>query len=100
MKPSWRIGRDKRHCSSQKDLGNRERGNLFGKVIVKNISSIMDNEDQDQKIPLHEPRRNNAGEQPDSKIKDDELTPRGRGLSDELIDGETLDVAIDPAKPT
>jgi hypothetical protein len=56
----------------------------------------MRNEDQNQKDP---PKENDAGEQPYSKAKDDDLTPRGRGLSDELVEGETLDVAIDPAKP-
>jgi hypothetical protein len=56
----------------------------------------MRNEDQNQKDP---PKENAAGEQPYSKAKDDDLTSRGRGLSDELVEGETLDVAIDPAKP-
>lgn len=56
----------------------------------------MRNQDQNQKDPSE---GNDAREQPSSKVKDDDLTPRGRGLSDELVEGETLDVAIDPAKP-
>jgi hypothetical protein len=56
----------------------------------------MRNEDQKRKDP---PQENDAGEQPYSDAKDDDLTIRARGLSDELVEGETLDVAIDPAKP-
>jgi hypothetical protein len=59
----------------------------------------MRNEDQNQKDPTQEPQENDAGKQPDIKAKDEDLTPRGRGLSDELVEGETLDVASDPAKP-
>jgi hypothetical protein len=56
----------------------------------------MRNEDQKRKDP---PQENDAGEQSYSDAKDDDLTIRARGLSDELVEGETLDVAIDPAKP-
>jgi hypothetical protein len=55
----------------------------------------MHSEDQNQKDPPHE---NDKGKQSHSEAKDDDKTSRGRGLSDELVEGETLDVTIDPAK--
>lgn len=57
----------------------------------------MRNEDQNKKDPKQEPQ--DAGEQPPSEAKEDDLPPRGRGLSDELVEGETVDIARDPAKP-
>lgn len=59
----------------------------------------MYNQNHKQKDFNNERPQNDADEQPQSEAKDDDRTPRGRGLSDELVEGETLDVAIDPAKP-
>jgi len=59
----------------------------------------MGNENQDRKYSANKSEENSGSDRPGSKAKEDELRPRGRGLSDELVDGETLDVADDPAKP-
>ena len=60
---------------------------------------MMGNKNQGRKYSANKSEENSGGDRPGSEAKEDELRPRGRGLSDELVDGETLDVADDPAKP-
>jgi hypothetical protein len=62
----------------------------------------MHEENQHQKKSVQESRAhegNDKDKQASASFGKREESPRGRGLSDELVGGETLDVGVDPAKP-